>query len=63
MSSAEEITAELRRRLPKRSEADQIIADILESGGLCYAPYERARAYMERVRDREHAEIDSRGAE
>ena len=65
MSSAEEITAELRRRLPKRSEGDQILADLLEWAGYmvldlgdgpgAIPPWVRAKEYMKRVRDREDA--------
>ena len=61
MSSAEEITAELRRRLPKRSEGDQLLADLLEwASFMAYDDAEagipvwvRAKEYMDRVRNQE----------
>lgn len=63
MSSAEEITAELQRRLPKRSEGDQILAELLEwASFMAYddpdvgiSVWGRAKRYMDRVRDKEGA--------
>ena len=67
MNEGQKITAELQRSLPKRSEGDQIMADLLEWASFMafdhpdnsISVWVRAKDYMNRVRDKENCKENS----